>query len=78
MGTCMSKTDACAGGMLNFYKKKTMKKRDKLRKRVSYQLSNGSLNKVDNMPEPEPETQPRSFSKPISQGSYFYFYYAFL
>ncbi|XP_017408664.1 uncharacterized protein LOC108321429 isoform X2 [Vigna angularis] len=67
MGTCMSKTDACAGGMLNFCKKKTMKKRDELRKRVSYQLSNGSLNKVDNMPEPEPETQPRSFSKPISQ-----------
>ncbi|WVZ22280.1 hypothetical protein V8G54_000824 [Vigna mungo] len=67
MGTCMSKTDACAGGMLNFCKKKTMKKRDVLRKRVSYQLSNESLNKVDNMPEPEPETQPRSFSNPISQ-----------
>jgi len=63
----MSKTGACAGGRLNFCKK-TMKKQDEVRKRVSSQMSNGSLNKVDNMPEPEPETQPRPFANPISQG----------
>jgi len=72
----MSKTDACAGGRLSFCKKKTMKKRDERRKKVSSQLPNRSLNKVDNMPEPEPETEP-GFANPISQGSYFS-YYAFL
>jgi len=49
-----------------------MKKQDELRKKVFSQLSNGSFNKVDNMPEPEPETAP-GFDNPISQGSYFFY-----
>ncbi|CAJ1939972.1 unnamed protein product [Sphenostylis stenocarpa] len=44
-----------------------MKKKGGRRKRVSSQLSTVSLNKVDNMPEPD--LSDRSFANPISQGN---------
>ncbi|TKY58775.1 ENHANCED DISEASE RESISTANCE 2 [Spatholobus suberectus] len=53
MGGCVSTThDGRVGKRLSSSKKKTMKERYGLRRRVSSQLSNGSLDKVDNMPEP--------------------------
>ncbi|KAG4399780.1 hypothetical protein GLYMA_08G294100v4 [Glycine max] len=67
MGSCASKTDddGCVRGRLRFSKKKTMKQRYGLRRRVSSQCSNGSLDEVDNMPEPA--LSDRSFANPTFQ-----------
>ncbi|KAK7386933.1 hypothetical protein VNO78_27315 [Psophocarpus tetragonolobus] len=46
MGCCVSKTGECVGRRRLIFSNK------KLRRRVSSQLSNGSLNKVDHIPEP--------------------------
>ncbi|KAG5138198.1 hypothetical protein JHK82_022929 [Glycine max] len=69
MGSCASKTDddGCVRGRLRFSKKKTMKQRYGLRRRVSSQCSNGSLDEVDNMPEPA--LSDRSFANPTFQGN---------
>ncbi|KAG5001774.1 hypothetical protein JHK87_022846 [Glycine soja] len=69
MGSCASKTDddGCVRGRLRFSKKKTMKQRYGLRRRVSSQCSNGSLDEVDNMPEPA--LSDRSFANPTFQGT---------
>ena len=77
MGSCASKTDddGCVRGRLRFSKKKTMKQRYGLRRRVSSQCSNGSLDEVDNMPEPA--LSDRSFANPTFQGSFFFFFFCF-
>ncbi|XP_027348145.1 uncharacterized protein LOC113859620 [Abrus precatorius] len=47
MGVCLSKNQGCVRGKLSFSKKKKGKRRNGHRRRVSSQLSNGSLDKVD-------------------------------
>ncbi|XP_020238981.1 uncharacterized protein LOC109818013 [Cajanus cajan] len=64
MGSCVSKSDdGCGRGRLTL---KTASKRRKLRRRVSSQVCNGSLDKVD---VPEPDFSGRSIFNPTFQGT---------
>ncbi|RDY14123.1 hypothetical protein CR513_00847, partial [Mucuna pruriens] len=65
MGGCVSTSHGCLGGRLSF-SKKTMKKRNGLKRRVSSQLSNGSL-VLDKVVMPQPDLCDRSFANPAFQ-----------
>ncbi|KAL2344243.1 hypothetical protein Fmac_005528 [Flemingia macrophylla] len=68
MGSCLSKSDqGCPRGMLRFSKKKTVREKRELR-RVSSQVSNGSLDNVD-VPVPVPGLSGRSIFNPTFQGT---------
>lgn len=71
MGACVSTSQGCRRGRLSSSKNKKksgMRRRYRLRRRVSSQLDNGSLDKGD-MPDES------SFANPTFQGSSFLFFF---
>lgn len=66
MGACVSRPDNCVGGRLGGLKKKSRRGRKGVKRKVSFQVPDRSLDKVE-----KPAHLDRSFINPTYKGSVF-------
>ncbi|CAI9092778.1 OLC1v1028109C3 [Oldenlandia corymbosa var. corymbosa] len=64
MGACVSRPDSCVGGKLGGLKKKTRRRRKGVNRKVSFQLSDPPLDRLE-----KPLPLDRSFNNPTFKGS---------